>query len=727
MRKRVAKETLQRAHNRKTDCTWLVLVASPRLIRLGISVGYDGASRLTSVTNGAYNALYSYVANSPLVSEILFRSNSTVRMTTTKQYDFLNRLSAISSVPSASSAVNFSYQYNSANQRTLCRLADGSVWLYSYDPLGQLTSAKKFWPDWTPVAGQQFEYSFDDIGNRTQTKSGGDEHGENFRVASYHANSLNQYTNRDVPGAADVMGLELATNTVTVNGATAYRKGEYFRKEISVNNSSSAVWQSIAVSATNETTVNGYEFLPNTSETFGYDLDGNITNDGRWTYIWDAENRLVSLVARSGVGPLVLLKFEYDAKSRRIRKQVWGNTSGTSDPTNDVAFAYDGWNTIGVVNATNKALLQAYVWGLDLSGSPHGAGGIGGLITIQDQVTINGTPSSAFIAYDGGNVTALLNATNGTVTAQYEYGPFGEVIRATGPMAKISPLRFSTKLQDDETGMLYYGYRYYEASTGRWLNRDPIGEIGGISTSVFMQNDGLNNVDPHGLITARQSVELTVREIFRRYLGYKTVETTGYINAMARYLPLLQKIQVQYANLSTFALYWPSKRRLDVDGRAGDILPFPTISHELAHVYDDLALGLGDDRIDEGIGYAMGQMANVVQDLYVLESRLRQAGGCSEIASLAYKWKNFWRRWGVISRSTWGDVEWDDGKNRVPLAKSDLSNLSTLHGVTLSCRAIADELNGIAARKGCCFVFICDPYDDFYTFGTGIQIDDFFR
>jgi RHS repeat-associated protein len=51
--------------------------------------------------------------------------------------------------------------------------------------------------------------------------------------------------------------------------------------------------------------------------------------------------------------------------------------------------------------------------------------------------------------------------------ARYEYGPFGEVIRATGPMAKANPFRFSTKYQDDETDLAHYGYRYYSASTGK--------------------------------------------------------------------------------------------------------------------------------------------------------------------------------------------------------------------------------------------------------------------
>ena len=74
-------------------------------------------------------------------------------------------------------------------------------------------------------------------------------------------------------------------------------------------------------------------------------------------------------------------------------------------------------------------------------------------------------------------------------------GPFGEVIRATGPMAKANPFRFSTKYQDDETDLLYYGYRYYNASTGRWNSRDPLGEPGGLNIFGFIANDPLNYWD----------------------------------------------------------------------------------------------------------------------------------------------------------------------------------------------------------------------------------------
>jgi RHS repeat-associated protein len=67
-------------------------------------------------------------------------------------------------------------------------------------------------------------------------------------------------------------------------------------------------------------------------------------------------------------------------------------------------------------------------------------------------------------------------------------------------MAKANPFRFSTKYQDDETGLLYYGYRYYDPGTGRWPNRDPIGQWGGDNLYGFVGNapeDTRNISEPH--------------------------------------------------------------------------------------------------------------------------------------------------------------------------------------------------------------------------------------
>jgi len=87
-------------------------------------------------------------------------------------------------------------------------------------------------------------------------------------------------------------------------------------------------------------------------------------------------------------------------------------------------------------------------------------------------------------------------------------GPFGEVIRATGPMAKASPFRFSSKYQDDETGLLYYGYRYYQACMGRWLSSDPIEERGGKNLSAIAHNDLVRFADLLGLSFTVVSIEM---------------------------------------------------------------------------------------------------------------------------------------------------------------------------------------------------------------------------
>ena len=77
------------------------MVVSPSTTLSSATYGYDAASRLLGVTNGNYSANYSYLGNSPLVSQVTSRENSNTRMMTTKAYDYLNRLLSISSTAGA--------------------------------------------------------------------------------------------------------------------------------------------------------------------------------------------------------------------------------------------------------------------------------------------------------------------------------------------------------------------------------------------------------------------------------------------------------------------------------------------------------------------------------------------------------------------------------------------------------------------------------------------------
>ena len=455
---------------------------------------YDNASRVQQMYQGSYSANYAYEANSSLIDKVDYKFSSTTRLTADRTHDKLNRLTVMVNTPQSGLPVSFAYQYNDANQRIRTVLADGSYWVYEYDEQGQVISGRRFWADHTPVAGQQFDYAFDDIGNRQTTLAGGDQTGGNQRSATYTADRLNRYSSRTVPATFDVLGLATATSAVTVNSQTAYRKGEYFRREVTASNSSAPDWEGVTVSVSGVSSVTGNVWVPQTPESYTYDDDGNTLTDGRWTYTWDAENRLIRLVARTATGPQQRLDFEYDHQGRRIRKTVYSNTAGTPPAATDLKFIYDGWNLIAEVSSAD-ALVRQYMWGTDLSGSIQGAGGVGGLVKIYDHAS----SKTYFPGYDGnGNIAVLVDGDTGAAGAAYEYGPFGELIRASGTYAATCPFRFSTKYQDKETDLLYYGYRHYNPSTGRFLNRDPLEEQGGMNIMTFVENCPLDKFDVLG-------------------------------------------------------------------------------------------------------------------------------------------------------------------------------------------------------------------------------------
>jgi RHS repeat-associated protein len=83
--------------------------------------------------------------------------------------------------------------------------------------------------------------------------------------------------------------------------------------------------------------------------------------------------------------------------------------------------------------------------------------------------------------------------------AHYEYGPFGEPLRVTGPAASLNPFRFSTKRTDPTTALVLYEYRVYSPTLGRWLSRDPVGELRGQAAYGFCTNDSVDAYDLFGL------------------------------------------------------------------------------------------------------------------------------------------------------------------------------------------------------------------------------------
>ena len=226
-------------------------------------------------------------------------------------------------------------------------------------------------------------------------------------------------------------------------------------------------------------------------ETPTYDQAGNLTSDGRWNYTWNSENQLTQIetnVAAQLAGLLdTRISFAYDYLGRRIQKQVYVNGTQMSW----TKYVYSGFNVMAELDG-NGNVLRHFIWG---PGKDGAVGGAGGLVMIQD------SGHTYMPAFDGnGNVAALVDASNnGAIAATYEYSPFGELLQKSGAYAISNPIRWSSKWADDETGLVYYGLRYYNPSIGRFISQDPIGEAGGLNLYGFCGNDGVNGTDYLGM------------------------------------------------------------------------------------------------------------------------------------------------------------------------------------------------------------------------------------
>jgi RHS repeat-associated protein len=440
--------------------------------------GYDTAGRLQHVapvdpavtTDSqllASNSLYTYVyrTDSSLIDRIEAPAHTAL-------YDYqprgnqvrslINHTADPSSLPSdfTTQTSNFDavvnrhdYRYNKLGQRkdvtqsgtayaldVASPTASGSVFDYTYNAKGEVTAADRYEgidPDslTTAITNDTFAYTFDDIGNR-ETSTSFQPAADAPATTIYEADSLNQYTDIQVSGI---------------------------------------------------------------SSQPSYDQDGNLAQDSNYSYTWNGENRLVSITPLNPQNGDTKLSFTYDYQGRRVSKTVetFDSQSDIWLPSFELCFSYDGWNLIAEfkLQASNFTLQTSYLWGLDLSGTLQGAGGVGGLL----QVTAS-TGSTYSPYYDAnGNTVGYFDNSTSDVVAHYEFGPFGELIRATGSKKDEFNFRFSTKYEDAETGLLYYGFRYYDPMTGRWLRRDPIGENGGLNLYGMVGNNPASFVDLLGL------------------------------------------------------------------------------------------------------------------------------------------------------------------------------------------------------------------------------------
>ncbi len=455
---------------------------------------YDTAMRLADLNSPAGDFTYGYSEASDHVSSLALRDDGTAAIY--NSYDGLERLQSVSCLYNSQQIQTYDYlyyYYDSGSEATQIVAQAGvdynsfaNYMNYSYDKIGQLKTAQGFdgWPSDNPPnpprLQEQFGYAYDKAWNLNQRTN-------NAMVETFNVNNVNELTTISRSGALTVAGTatEPSANTaypgvtnVVVNGeeATIYGDGTFAATNLSAangENTYTAIAQdNIGRLSTNSVTVN----LPSSSSDT-YDYNGNLTSDGTRNFAYDDENQLVGV----WVADVWSNSFAYDGLMRKRIEQDYSWNGSSWVETNEIHFIYDRNLVIQERNASNVPQVT-YTRGVDLSDSLEGAGGIGGLLarTENPKLLINDPFATAYyFAYDRGNVAEMVY-TNGVVAAQYQYDPFGNMIAMSGPLAAANRYRFSSKEWNDNAGLYYYGYRFYDPNLQRWINRDPLSDSGSL-------------------------------------------------------------------------------------------------------------------------------------------------------------------------------------------------------------------------------------------------------
>jgi RHS repeat-associated protein len=199
-----------------------------------------------------------------------------------------------------------------------------------------------------------------------------------------------------------------------------------------------------------------------------FDANGNMTSDGTNSYKWDAENRLVE-IDYPGTGNSS--QFTYDGSGQNV--QIVENVGGTVTST------------------------RQFVW----SGEKAEARDVSGNLIAQffgtGQINFTGSTGSVyFYAGDLLNSIREVTDTSSNVQAEYGFDPYGRMVK------------FSENIPSDFTYAGYYLHarsglsltetRAYSPTVGRWINRDRVGESGGLNLFGYVGNNPIGYTDPTG-------------------------------------------------------------------------------------------------------------------------------------------------------------------------------------------------------------------------------------
>jgi RHS repeat-associated protein len=123
---------------------------------------------------------------------------------------------------------------------------------------------------------------------------------------------------------------------------------------------------------------------------------------------------------------------------------------------------------------------------------------------VKSEKMINDNPELFQYYYHSDHLgsTSVITNLDGEVVQHLEYVPFGEVFIEERNNKWNTPFLFNAKELDEETGLYYYGARYYDPRTSAWLSTDPLQEkYPEVSTYAYCSNNPVNAIDPDGRST----------------------------------------------------------------------------------------------------------------------------------------------------------------------------------------------------------------------------------
>ncbi len=394
--------------------------------------------------------------------------------------------------------------YNAKNQRLLIAYGNKIVTRYAYDEdnfrLKRLRTESYISPnpfEFKPNGSvhQDIAYDYDLVGNIT-----GIHHRENESGVSNDLNKLDRLfeydalyqlisssgreTDQQNP-MADVMGLPKSSDPTVAKLYSEKYSYDEMGNFITLKHLQGST-QSVRT-FTNEASNNRMKEVDysGTVVKYIYDANGNLTDEGLSRRMsWDHSDRMSSFVIHDNNGNnSVEANYYYDAGGNRVVKKVKKGTNTVITITIDGLFEH----TIDVTQNKENNHLHVMDDKSRIALSRVGDSMGDNKPAVQYHLGDHLGSSSICI---GGN-----DSSGSTKISQEEYYPYGET--SFGSHAK-KRYRYSGKERDEESGMYYYGARYYMSWAARWVNCDPIGAAGGMNLYQFVKGNPMNLIDRMG-------------------------------------------------------------------------------------------------------------------------------------------------------------------------------------------------------------------------------------